>query len=216
MVSFRGNSSTPWFANFANYHVGNFIVKGMSSQQKNKFFKDVKHYFWDDPILFKICADQVIRGCVHGQEAIVILKASHYRPTRGHHGPNYTAKKLLELMLSKRSRKNAKSVNATDEELTAAKHNGPQLDQEDLEQVDEFDLEEMDLKWQVAMISIRQKKECRSKANQDSRRRDAGNTRYKARDNGKRSTKQDEHKAMVTIDGEGIDWTDHAEDDTED
>nr|GEZ54852.1 reverse transcriptase domain-containing protein [Tanacetum cinerariifolium] len=33
----------------------------MSSQQKNKFFKDVKHYFWDDPFLFKICADQVIR-----------------------------------------------------------------------------------------------------------------------------------------------------------
>nr|GEV72356.1 hypothetical protein [Tanacetum cinerariifolium] len=61
MVSFRGNSSTPWFSNFANYHVGNFVVKGMSSQQKNKFFKDVKHYFWDDPFLFKICADQVIR-----------------------------------------------------------------------------------------------------------------------------------------------------------
>ncbi|GJZ81741.1 reverse transcriptase domain-containing protein [Tanacetum coccineum] len=49
--------STPWFADFANYHAGNFIVKGMSSQQKNKFFKDVKHYFWDDPFLFKICAD---------------------------------------------------------------------------------------------------------------------------------------------------------------
>nr|GEW04397.1 reverse transcriptase domain-containing protein [Tanacetum cinerariifolium] len=41
MVSFRGNSSTPWFIDFANYHAGNFVVKGMSSQQKNKFFKDV-------------------------------------------------------------------------------------------------------------------------------------------------------------------------------
>ncbi|GKB97537.1 reverse transcriptase domain-containing protein [Tanacetum coccineum] len=59
MVTFRGDSSTPWFADFTNYHAGNFIVKGMSSQQKNKFFKDVKHYFWDDPYLFKICADQV-------------------------------------------------------------------------------------------------------------------------------------------------------------
>ncbi|GJY51340.1 reverse transcriptase domain-containing protein [Tanacetum coccineum] len=48
--------STPWFADFANYHAGKFVVKGMSSQQKNKFFKDVKHYFWDDPFLFKICA----------------------------------------------------------------------------------------------------------------------------------------------------------------
>nr|GEX74718.1 hypothetical protein [Tanacetum cinerariifolium] len=69
-------------------------VNGMSSQQKNKFFKDVKHYFWDDPFLFKIHADQVIRRCVHGQEAIDVLKAYHNGPTRGHHGPNYTAKKV--------------------------------------------------------------------------------------------------------------------------
>nr|GEY80443.1 reverse transcriptase domain-containing protein [Tanacetum cinerariifolium] len=41
MVSTRGSQSTPWFSNFANYHAGNFIVKGMSSQQKNKFFKDM-------------------------------------------------------------------------------------------------------------------------------------------------------------------------------
>ncbi|GKB95265.1 reverse transcriptase domain-containing protein [Tanacetum coccineum] len=77
MVSFHGDSSIPWFADFANYHAGNFVVKGMSSQQKNKFFKDVKHYFWDDPYLFKICTDQVIRRCVHDQEAIDILKACH-------------------------------------------------------------------------------------------------------------------------------------------
>ncbi|GJW37905.1 reverse transcriptase domain-containing protein [Tanacetum coccineum] len=40
MISFHGDSSTPWFANIANYHAGNFVVKGMSSQQKKKFFKD--------------------------------------------------------------------------------------------------------------------------------------------------------------------------------
>nr|GEU48349.1 hypothetical protein [Tanacetum cinerariifolium] len=56
----------------------------------------------------------------------------------------------------------------------------------------------------------------KSKENQDSRRRDAGNTGYKTRDNEKRPAKQDEHKAMVTIDGEGVDWTGHAEDETED
>ncbi|GJZ06527.1 reverse transcriptase domain-containing protein [Tanacetum coccineum] len=96
MVSFHGDDSTLWFADFANYHAGNFVIKGMSSQQKNKFFKDVKHYFWDDPYLFKICADQVIRRCVHGQEAIDILKACHNGPTGGHHGPNYTAKKVFD------------------------------------------------------------------------------------------------------------------------
>ncbi|GJV36086.1 reverse transcriptase domain-containing protein [Tanacetum coccineum] len=88
--------STPWFADFANYHAGNFIVKGMSSQQKNKFFKDVKHYFWDDPFLFKICADQVIRRCVHGKEALDILEACH----NDHGGiimvQNLTAQKVFD------------------------------------------------------------------------------------------------------------------------
>nr|GEW86791.1 reverse transcriptase domain-containing protein [Tanacetum cinerariifolium] len=86
-----------WFADIANYHAGNFIVKGMSSQQKNKFFKDVKHYFWDDPFLFKIYADQVIWWCVHGGEALDILEASHNGPMGGHHGANLTAKKLTKI-----------------------------------------------------------------------------------------------------------------------
>nr|GEY74830.1 reverse transcriptase domain-containing protein [Tanacetum cinerariifolium] len=96
MVSFRGDSSTSWFTNFANYHARNFINKGMSSQQKKKFFKDVKHYFWDDPFLFKIYANQVIRRCFHNQEAIDILKTYHNGPTGGHHGPNYTTKKVFD------------------------------------------------------------------------------------------------------------------------
>ncbi|GJU08253.1 reverse transcriptase domain-containing protein [Tanacetum coccineum] len=45
MISSRSDSSTPWFSKIENYHAGNFVVKGMSSQQKKKFFKDVKYYF---------------------------------------------------------------------------------------------------------------------------------------------------------------------------
>nr|GFA72057.1 reverse transcriptase [Tanacetum cinerariifolium] len=90
------DQSTPWFADFPNYHARKFIIKGMSTQQKNKFFKYVKHYFWDDPFLFKTCADQVIRRCVAGQEAVDILTACHSGPTRGHYGANYTAKKIFD------------------------------------------------------------------------------------------------------------------------
>nr|GEU97155.1 reverse transcriptase domain-containing protein [Tanacetum cinerariifolium] len=81
------SGSTSWFSDIANFHVKNFIVKWMSSQQKKKFFKDVRHYFWDDPYLFQICVDQIIRQCVHGQEANDILRACHEGPTGGHHGP---------------------------------------------------------------------------------------------------------------------------------
>ncbi|GJU86014.1 reverse transcriptase domain-containing protein [Tanacetum coccineum] len=95
------SGSTPWFADYANYHAGNFIIKGMSTQQKKKFFKDVKHYFWDDPYLFRICADQIIRRCVHGQEALEILKACHEGPTGGHHSANLTAQKVFDAVMSK-------------------------------------------------------------------------------------------------------------------
>ncbi|GJZ60585.1 ribonuclease H-like domain-containing protein [Tanacetum coccineum] len=103
----------------------------------------------------------------------------------------------------------------------ANQSSGPQLDHEDLEQLDEFDLEEMDLKWQVAMISMRLKKfykktECRSKGNQERRRRDAGNTGYREKHNRRRLRKQEEPKSLVTLDAEGVDWTGHVEDESSD
>nr|GFC14351.1 reverse transcriptase domain-containing protein [Tanacetum cinerariifolium] len=42
------------------------------------------------------CADQIIRRCVHGKEAYDILKACHEGPTGGHHGANFTAKKVFD------------------------------------------------------------------------------------------------------------------------
>nr|GEU66880.1 reverse transcriptase domain-containing protein [Tanacetum cinerariifolium] len=60
---------------------------------KSKFFKDVKHYFWDDPYLFKICADQIIRRYVSGQEAVDILKAFHSRPTGGENRASWSDKR---------------------------------------------------------------------------------------------------------------------------
>ncbi|GJS97426.1 reverse transcriptase domain-containing protein [Tanacetum coccineum] len=41
-------------------------------------------------------AFHVIRRCVHDQEAIDILTACHNGPTEGHHGANYTAKKVFD------------------------------------------------------------------------------------------------------------------------
>nr|GFB24330.1 reverse transcriptase domain-containing protein [Tanacetum cinerariifolium] len=88
--------NTLWFTDIVNFYAGNFIKKGLTSQQKKKFFRDVKHYFWDDPYLFRICTDQIIRRCVYGQEAFEILKACHEGPSRGHHGANLTAKKVFD------------------------------------------------------------------------------------------------------------------------
>ncbi|GJY71807.1 hypothetical protein Tco_0475510 [Tanacetum coccineum] len=96
--------------------------------------------------------------------------------------------------VSNSSGHNSQCANSSSYSFLANQSNCPQLDHEDLEQLDEFDLEEMDLK-------------CR--------RRDAWNTRNKDKDNGRRSGKQEEFKALVTLDGDGVDWTSHSEDEQE-
>ncbi|GKB91133.1 reverse transcriptase domain-containing protein [Tanacetum coccineum] len=87
----------PWFTDFANYLVADIIPKGMTYQQKNKFFSDLKHYFWEEPYLFKVCSDGMIRRCVSGPETRTILDQCHHGPTGGHYGPNITAKNVLDL-----------------------------------------------------------------------------------------------------------------------
>nr|GEU32983.1 reverse transcriptase domain-containing protein [Tanacetum cinerariifolium] len=87
----------PWFADFANYLVADIIPKGMTYQQKKKFFSDLKHYFWEEPYLFKVCSDGMIRCCVSGLETQTILDLCHNGPTDGHYRANVTAKKVLDL-----------------------------------------------------------------------------------------------------------------------
>ncbi|GJY23797.1 hypothetical protein Tco_0397455 [Tanacetum coccineum] len=87
----------PWFADFTNYLVADIIPKGMTYQQKNKFFSDLKHYFWEEPHLFKVCSDGMIRRYVSEPETQTILDQCHHGLTSGHYGPNVIAKKVLDL-----------------------------------------------------------------------------------------------------------------------
>jgi hypothetical protein len=96
LFSIETSDASPWFADFANFLACGILIKGLSHQQKRKFFADLKFYFWDDPFLFRIGADQVIRRCVFGEEATDILRHCHEGPTGGHHGANYTAKKVFD------------------------------------------------------------------------------------------------------------------------
>ncbi|GKD01587.1 hypothetical protein Tco_1171861, partial [Tanacetum coccineum] len=59
----------PWFVNFINYLAVKELPNRMTIQEKKKFFSDLKYYFWDDPHLFKVCADQIIRRCLFRKEA---------------------------------------------------------------------------------------------------------------------------------------------------
>nr|GEV02910.1 reverse transcriptase domain-containing protein [Tanacetum cinerariifolium] len=65
------------------------------SRLENPYENSLQITTRDDPFLFNVYANQVIRRCVHGKEALDILEACHNGPTGGHHGANLTAKKDL-------------------------------------------------------------------------------------------------------------------------
>ncbi|KAG9458936.1 hypothetical protein H6P81_003444 [Aristolochia fimbriata] len=68
----------------------------MICQQRKKLMADSKHYYWEDPFLYKICPDQVIRRCVKEEEAPLILSHCHHKEVGGHHCANRTTAKVLQ------------------------------------------------------------------------------------------------------------------------
>ena len=64
LLVIEDTNPVPWFADFVNYLVAKIIPLDFSYQPKKRFFAHLKHYYWEEPILYKHCADQVIRRCV--------------------------------------------------------------------------------------------------------------------------------------------------------
>ncbi|GJU67824.1 putative ribonuclease H-like domain-containing protein [Tanacetum coccineum] len=89
--------------------------------------------------------------------------------------------------------------------------NGSNFLQHDLEQIHEDDLEVIDLKWQLSLLSMRVKRECRAPRNKDGQFRYQDN--FRNQESSKRSVNVEDTspKAMLAIDGVGYDWSDMAE-----
>ncbi|GJU19205.1 reverse transcriptase domain-containing protein [Tanacetum coccineum] len=85
-----------WFIDFANYLVGKILRKGLTYAQRCKLLSKLKHYFWDEPYLFKMCPDGMIKRCVYGAKTQKILDECHHGPTEGHYGPSTTTKKVFD------------------------------------------------------------------------------------------------------------------------
>ncbi|CAJ2653731.1 unnamed protein product [Trifolium pratense] len=89
-------SEFPWFGDIANLKASGFIPEEMTAQQKKKLFADSRHYFWDDPFLFKMSNDGMIRRCVADSEIRGIMWHCHNSPCGGHHSGPRTAAKVLQ------------------------------------------------------------------------------------------------------------------------
>ncbi|GKD83082.1 hypothetical protein Tco_1349921 [Tanacetum coccineum] len=87
---------------------------------------------------------------------------------------------------------------ATVYSFLASQPNRSQLVYEDLKQIHEDDLEEIDLKWQLALLSMRTRRRHR---NQDSMNKNQDSSRRTV------NVEETSFKAMVAIDGAGFDWS---------
>ena len=69
--------NAPWYANIANNLATGEVPVEWKAQDKKYFFAKIHFYYWDEPFLFKYCADQIIRRCVPKEEQHGIL--NHYQ-----------------------------------------------------------------------------------------------------------------------------------------
>nr|GEX16382.1 retrovirus-related Pol polyprotein from transposon TNT 1-94 [Tanacetum cinerariifolium] len=81
----------------------------------------------------------------------------------------------------------------------ASQSSGSQIKFEDINQIDEDDMEEIDIKWNMALLSMRADRECKAPKTQDRGRRD--NYRQGSK------VKEQAPKALMAIDGVGWDWS---------
>ncbi|XP_042056320.1 uncharacterized protein LOC121800897 [Salvia splendens] len=88
----------PWFADMANYLVTGELPRSdeISRAQKLKLKSDSRYFYWDDPYLWKMGADQVIRRCIPEWEQEDVMIHCHTLACGGHFGPKKTARKILD------------------------------------------------------------------------------------------------------------------------
>jgi hypothetical protein len=72
----------PWYANIVNYIVAGYISLGADK----KIIRDSRLHLWDDPYLYQVCTDGILRRSIPAFETWKILERCHSSPYGGHYG----------------------------------------------------------------------------------------------------------------------------------
>ena len=84
-------TTSPWYANLVNFMVTGYIPPG---EDKKKCIHLSQFHLWDDPYLFKVCADGLLRRCIPMCETNKILERCHSSPYGGQYGAFRTHAKV--------------------------------------------------------------------------------------------------------------------------
>ena len=78
---FKVTKSDPWYVNIVNFMVAGYVPPG---ENKRKLIYKSRLHIWDEPYLFRVSSDGLLRRCVPVEEGIKIIERCHSSPYGGH------------------------------------------------------------------------------------------------------------------------------------
>jgi hypothetical protein len=90
---FQVNRSDPWYTDIVNFIVAGYVPPGGN---KKKLIYESCIHLWDEPYLFRVCSDGLLRRCVPVEEGLKIIERCHSLPYGGHYEAFRTHAKIWE------------------------------------------------------------------------------------------------------------------------
>jgi hypothetical protein len=90
---YRITRSDPWYTDIVNFMVAGYVCLGAD---KKKLIYESRHHLWDQPYLFRVCSNGLLRRCVAAEEGMKIIEKCHTSPYGGHYGAFRTHGKIFQ------------------------------------------------------------------------------------------------------------------------
>jgi hypothetical protein len=87
----RVTDANPWYANIMNFMVLGYVPPG---KNKIKLQVESRRHLWDDPYLYRVCSDGLLRRRVPTTKGLQIIEKCHAAPYGGHYGVFHTQAKI--------------------------------------------------------------------------------------------------------------------------
>src|SRR4051812_11672612 len=89
------NTTDHQYAEYSQYLSKGILPPRLSHPERQRFLSEPKFYSWEDPFLYKKCADGIVRRCAMEFQMEKILQHCHLLQADGHNGAVWTALRVL-------------------------------------------------------------------------------------------------------------------------